>query len=1350
MRLRYDIIVLVVLWCVSVWATTVVSASAATRLASKPGFEPGSRPWTWSNEKLPPQANAEVGTQNRGLQDGPRRVTQDYRNTNRLLPMDLRNIKDWLLIDLVLVSDIDGNLHGVERKTGALLWTLPMDEPLVKVVTGKGLNSVRRGSESPDFGSEDEEEEEENVEENGETTGGSSNILWFVEPYNDGALYYFTPNFGLNQLPASIKNLVLELPFSLSGDDKIYTGTRKTSLYTIDINTGEVVSSFGADRSDRSGEARSGGSDNSRESNSKESNSRDFNSGDSNGSSRSSNSKSSNSRSSSCKSSNSRSSNSKTSNSKSSRSSSSNSNTHSNYNSGYSNMDFDPMDSAATVMIGKTTYSLTIHSKSQPLVVWNVTYSQWGPNNIDNDLIMQNQQSSDKMYFTPFHDRSLLAINKDLGTPAWVSKLPALAVNVFDVFHDDYADPLPEHSAYVLLPHPLKVLTDLQLENESSDLVFINKTATQNNQWYAMSYQNYPTLIKSAPMSLYQMSVHGQHNNEPSNRHGQSYEHFAMKNLQVSGEHSDMTNVERVLNGVHQVNRLDSSNSYQPKLVWDDTDSSRRSSSSSGSSSGSSDDSCLPQLGGGREISDVGHKIIDGIRFPEGVEVWQRESAGWKSQDLLLLDGGEQQGQGQVSRGPPPPQFFEQEDTTSVKTLSLIKRICEDVIVILVLLVVLMSFGWLGKLTKKFGKIIKESWNPKDSKILDNTLNLEVSTNSKDAKDVLDDTLNEHLKEVKDSLNDSLEEVLKDSTDPLDSLKDSLDILKISKVSPDSPGSSEDSPEKELLTELLAKKVTISLPETEGDSQTKKKRKRGSRGGRRSKRKNDDEDSNEDTVEDTNEPNSVGTSGEITSVVTTTLIKPIKTPQPVKKLQIENNLVLSDKILGYGSHGTVVFEGTFENRPVAVKRMLLDFFDIASHEVRLLQESDDHPNVIRYFCLQLSELEKFLYIALELCVCSLEDIVEKPAYNLPELRLGTLTDNDPIMNSLLKQLASGLHYLHLLKIVHRDLKPQNILVADIKKIDTKKSSLTTKPQGKPTFEIRLLISDFGLCKKLDADQSSFRATTQHAALGTSGWRAPELLLHNDLLEISPDTISSIGSSSRHSITNSSTTSGTGAGTGGGKRLTKAIDIFSLGCVYYYILTGGYHPFGDRYLREGNIIKGEYDLSLLRKACPLDHVELIDLISSMISHNPRSRPDTHSILRHPFFWTVGKKLEFLLKVSDRFEVERRDPPSELLLKLEAVAAQVHGLDWHCKMDTEFMDNLGKYRKYQTNKLMDLLRALRNKYHHFNDMPDLLQRQLSPLPHGFYRYFNDRFPSLLMEIYFVVHDNLKDEHIFTEYY
>lgn len=61
----------------------------------------------------------------------------------------------------------------------------------------------------------------------------------------------------------------------------------------------------------------------------------------------------------------------------------------------------------------------------------------------------------------------------------------------------------------------------------------------------------------------------------------------------------------------------------------------------------------------------------------------------------------------------------------------------------------------------------------------------------------------------------------------------------------------------------------------------------------------------------------------------------------------QERLAISDTVIGFGSHGTVVLKGTWGGRPVAVKRLLSDFVRLASQEVKLLQASDDHPNVIR-------------------------------------------------------------------------------------------------------------------------------------------------------------------------------------------------------------------------------------------------------------------------------------------------------------------------------------------------------------------------------------------------------------------
>lgn len=64
--------------------------------------------------------------------------------------------------------------------------------------------------------------------------------------------------------------------------------------------------------------------------------------------------------------------------------------------------------------------------------------------------------------------------------------------------------------------------------------------------------------------------------------------------------------------------------------------------------------------------------------------------------------------------------------------------------------------------------------------------------------------------------------------------------------------------------------------------------------------------------------------------------------------------------------------GQFEGRAVAVKRLLRECYGLVRREVELLQESDRHPNVLRYFCTERGP--QFHYIALELCQASLREV----------------------------------------------------------------------------------------------------------------------------------------------------------------------------------------------------------------------------------------------------------------------------------------------------------------------------------------------------------------------------------------
>ncbi|KAK4172723.1 putative serine/threonine kinase [Triangularia setosa] len=415
--------------------------------------------------------------------------------------------------------------------------------------------------------------------------------------------------------------------------------------------------------------------------------------------------------------------------------------------------------------------------------------------------------------------------------------------------------------------------------------------------------------------------------------------------------------------------------------------------------------------------------------------------------------------------------------------------------------------------------------------------------------------------------------------------------------------------------------------------------------------------------------------------------------------------------LGTGSNGTVVFSGKWDGRAVAVKRMLVQFHEIASQETKLLRESDDNYNVIRYFAQQ--QRASFLYIALELCEASLADVITKPYNHLELARAGEVH-----MTNVLLQIANGINHLHSLRIVHRDLKPQNILV-------------NMGKNGRP----RILVSDFGLCKKLEGTQSSFGATTAHAA-GTTGWRAPELLVDDDVPSHAHPMALAEPGSSFHSTSNATGPEGTPSST---RRVTRAIDIFSLGLVYYYMLTRGKHPYdcGDRFMREVNIRKGTKNLKDLTVLGDMQ-VEADHLIDWMLHPDPKKRPTAKAVMGHPFFWLPKKRLDFLCDVSDHFEKEPRDPPSDALSTLEASAKTVigQGQSFLKKLPQPFVESLGKQRKYTGDRMLDLLRALRNKKNHYEDMPESVKKMVGSLPDGYMQFWASRFPGLLLECWHVI--------------
>ncbi|KAF2108968.1 hypothetical protein BDV96DRAFT_555274 [Lophiotrema nucula] len=484
----------------------------------------------------------------------------------------------------------------------------------------------------------------------------------------------------------------------------------------------------------------------------------------------------------------------------------------------------------------------------------------------------------------------------------------------------------------------------------------------------------------------------------------------------------------------------------------------------------------------------------------------------------------------------------------------------------------------------------------------------------------------------------------------------------------------------------------------------KKKTHRGKRGGgkNKSKKAKENEDEVDQIVQAAKELDQGPTLHPDDMAVTGDDVQDVSNVKRIGKLTID-----FDRLLGNGSGGTFVFAGKWKDRDVAVKRMLPQYFGLAEQEIKLLQESDHHDNVIRYY--DDEKDENFLYIAVELCQASLWDLYRdgRPEGDLSDCQNRLVTEINTDVSKALKKLARGVNHLHSLRIIHRDIKPQNILIAYPKKND----------KDGP----RLVISDFGLCKTLPDNVSTLIGTTGNA--GTVGWKAPELILQPKDMDR--------GSSTGHSRDSSSSTDPVAQG------VKRAVDIFSLGCVFFYVLTNGSHPFDDdegwMQVRELNIKKDKPNLQQLRMGA--DCEEPIHLIQWMLSNKPEERPTALQIMNHPFFWSAQKRLNFLCDVSDHWEREPRDPPSEHLDILERYTIEVMGQrpDFLGRLDHAFINSLGKQRKYTKDRMLDLLRALRNKKNHYEDMDEAVKMKVGPLPEGYLSYWTTKFPQLLIACY-----------------
>lgn len=141
---------------------------------------------------------------------------------------------------------------------------------------------------------------------------------------------------------------------------------------------------------------------------------------------------------------------------------------------------------------------------------------------------------------------------------------------------------------------------------------------------------------------------------------------------------------------------------------------------------------------------------------------------------------------------------------------------------------------------------------------------------------------------------------------------------------------------------------------------------------------------------------------------------------------------------------------------------------------------------------------------MERCLTSMDDYIRQP-----QLYHGVIPM--PSDQIILLQMATGLQYIHSKELIHRDVKPGNILIS----------------AENPAV---IKFADFGLAKYVLNRKDEVTWTMRQ---GTEGWMAPEVEIKSQ---------------------NPSREEKVKAG--------QKSDIFALGCVFFFFLVPGIHPFGN--------------------------------------------------------------------------------------------------------------------------------------------------------------------------------------------
>ncbi|CAG9810844.1 unnamed protein product [Chironomus riparius] len=186
---------------------------------------------------------------------------------------------------------------------------------------------------------------------------------------------------------------------------------------------------------------------------------------------------------------------------------------------------------------------------------------------------------------------------------------------------------------------------------------------------------------------------------------------------------------------------------------------------------------------------------------------------------------------------------------------------------------------------------------------------------------------------------------------------------------------------------------------------------------------------------------------------------------------------------------------------------------------------------------------------------------------------------------------------------------------------------------------------------------------------------------------------------------------------------RAVDIFSLGVVYFFALSTEY-PFKsinkNKNYDPPNFKTFDYNALDFYS---WDRSLAEQLISSMLQHEPSIRPTINQVLNHPFFWDESKIEHFFATASQYIQGNE-----EMLINEFNLKCQQSNQDWREKIDDEILhaveESCRKYDKksknlnstantntlknFYKNTASDFLRFLRNFPKHIDEDTNLSAR------------------------------------------